>query len=687
MWRNRPLAIMIALALALLLGGVVALAQSGEGGVPEPSLQPQQETPLTVTGAEPASVTSGQNNMISVFGTNFTPDTTVRLVGVGLLQTTFVNSGALTAAVPSSVPPGVYSINVSDPANGEGVAPTQLTVNAPFVPTATFTPIPTFVAPTPTNTPAPPTPIPGQPSLVVRNFTSIPSGVAPGGAVVVSFEIVNQGNRTAEGVSVSLASGGKFVPASGQASATLPNLPPGASYGVSLNVIAAMDASSGPNSLPIAMQYRDFEGKTYDSTATLSVTVEEVSRAPQLTIARTMLDPNPVEPGQPVTLTLLVTNTGNRTASQVLIRVGGEGGVLLPGAQGDSAPLGDLEAGESESVQMPMIVSAGAEAGPRAQPVTITYLRGSEAQTTTTSVTIPVARAVEQVPVVLLDSYDIGEEFLTPGQRFTLSLTLNNVGNAAARDLLVIFGTVDAPTTGGDSGDGGSGSGGSGSGGSTTQNSSGFAPLGAGSTLFFASLDAGETLSLDQAFIASGALRSGIYNLPITVRFGKPDGETEQANLRASIVVIAPPRLTSDLAAPLPETVNVGEPFPFGFNLVNTGTTNINLTRAVFTAENAEIVDGAETALAALRAERDIAVGAMIMPLAEGTVTLKADIYYLDDLNNERVIHKEYQVEAVTPPPTPEMPNFEIPQTPVQETPQEDNLIGRLLMGFLGLGG
>jgi hypothetical protein len=681
MWRNRPLVLAFMAALVVLVGGVV-FAQDGEGEV----FQPQQEAPLTVSSAEPTTITNGQNNTISVFGANFTSSTIVRLVGFGLLETTVINSNALTAVVPASVPPGVYTINVSDPLNGEAVAPTQLTVNAPFVPTATFTLVPTFVPPTPTNTLAPPTPVPGRPSLVVRNFTSIPSGVEPGGAVVISFEVVNQGNRTAEGIAVSLASGGKFVPAAGQASATLPNLPPGASYGVSLNVIAAMDATAGPNSLPISMQYRDFEGESYESTATLSVRVEEVSRAPQLTIARTMLDPNPVEPGQPVTLTLLVTNTGNKTASQVLIRIGGENGVLLPGAQGDSVPLGDLEAGESESVQIPMIVSTEAEAGPQAQPVTISFLQEGEAKTSNTSVTIPVARAVEAVPVVLLDSYDIGAEFLTPGQRFTLDLTLNNVGNADARDVLVIFGTVDAPA-GDDGGSTGGGTGGSTGGGSTAQNSSGFAPLGAGSTLFFSTLASGDSLSFEQDFIASGTLRSGIYNLPITVRFTTPKGETEQSNLRASIVVIAPPRLTSDLAAPLPETVNTGEPFPFGFNLVNMGTSSVNLTRAVFTAENAEIVDGAEQTLAALRTERDIAIGAMVMPLEEGTVKLKAEIYYLDDLNNERVIVKEYEVEAVQPPPPPEMPEFEIPQNVVQTAPEEDNFIGRLLMGFLGLGG
>src|SRR5690606_37450427 len=102
---------------------------------------------------------------------------------------------------------------------------------------------PTTVPPTqePTSTPLPPTPVPGQPSLLARNFSTNPEEVLPGGTVTLTFEVVNQGNRTAQGVFVSVDSGGKFVPAAGQASATLPDIAPGGVYSVSLSVVAAMD--------------------------------------------------------------------------------------------------------------------------------------------------------------------------------------------------------------------------------------------------------------------------------------------------------------------------------------------------------------------------------------------------------------------------------------------------------------
>src|SRR5262249_39048358 len=152
---------------------------------------------------------------------------TVRLVGVGLLQTTFVNSSALTAVLPADLPPGQYGIEVSAPGAGTVVSPNNLTVKLPPQPQPTAAP-PTEV-PTAIPTLPQPTAIPGQPSLIVREFVAIPSVVAPGGAVAMTFVVLNQGNRVAQGVSVSLDAGGKFFPASGQSGVPLPDMPPGSS--------------------------------------------------------------------------------------------------------------------------------------------------------------------------------------------------------------------------------------------------------------------------------------------------------------------------------------------------------------------------------------------------------------------------------------------------------------------------
>lgn len=58
---------------------------------------------------------------------------------------------------------------------------------------------------------------------------------------------------------------------------------------------------------------------------------------------------------------------------------------------------------------------------------------------------------------------------------------------------------------------------------------------------------------------------------------------------------------------------------------------------------------------------------------------------YTDDLNRKQTLVASFSGEAVTPPPPPEMPPEMV--TPPAEEAEEENLLGRLLLGFLGLGG
>lgn len=663
------------LLLFVLIGAFALLGQLEVQAQTETAVPPTASGPITVSRTEPGQFTNGlQAGVLSVFGTNFTEATTVRLVGLGLLQVTFINPGALTAVLPAELPPGTYGIEVSAPGGGTVASPNNLSVVTP-------PPIPPTAGPPtdiPTQVPTllPPTITPGQPSLVVRDFVSIPSTTAPGGPVALSFILVNQGNRTAQGVAVAIDSGGKFVPAGGQSGATLPDMPPGSSVQVTMNVLTAMDATEGPTNVPITMTYYDFEGTAFTSKADLSVIVTASNEISQVTLVRYEFEPATAIPGEPLTVRVLVSNTGNRVASRVILRITGENSILLAGSQGDSFPLGDIEPGEQVTAELPMIVNPAAEAGPRAQPVTLSFTRNGETVDSTTSMTITVQRVIRPEPLILLEDYSLGDdvESLSPGDRFTLSLTLQNVGQGDAPDVLVTFGTVEG---------GSSGSGTPTGGGSVTPSSS-FAPLGAGDSIFLGTLASGDTLELEQAFIVNSTVTSGIYSLPITVRYQKSDGSTDQQNLRASVIVIAPLRLQTSLESPLPETINMGEPYPLALRLANQGTTTINLVSAAVTAENAEVLEGAELLLAPLRTEDDDTVNALIMPSEEGAFTVTFTLTYTDDLNRERTMVLSYDGQAVTPPPFEPPPEI-IPEQVVEE--EEENFLGRLLLGFLGLGG
>lgn len=708
MWRKQKIKLTLRLLLALLALGTLwtAFAQEttplpsdevvipggddgggdnggddgGGGGDDDPQ---QQEPPqIIVRGFDPDEVVSGNGGTLTIYGNLFTAQSRVVLQGYGVLETQYLDNRTLTATLPGGLPPGEYRVQVRDPQRRSANAADLLRVRRPPNTAAPPTERPTET-PIPTETPVP-TVIPGQPSLLARNFTANPMSIMPGGTTTLTFEVINQGSRAAQGVFVTVDTSGNFAPAIGQSGVTLPDIPVGGVANVSLSVIAGREVTPGAATVPIVFMYRDFEGQTYTSNAALSVNILPVTEASQVVLARYLLDPNPVIPGEPVTVTILVQNTGNATATQVMLRIVGDGGILLAGPQGDSFPLGDLAAGASSSVEVPLIVSTEAKAGPQRQPVTITYLQSGEAQESTSSITVPVAEVVKPEPLLLLDSYDTGVDVLKPGDRFTLDMTLLNVGDADASNLLITFGTVEQSGGDDDSGDDTRG------GGSTTRTtpSSTFAPLGGGGTIFAGTVNAeGGTLEVSQDFIVNGTVDSGIYSLPITLRYTEPDGSQSQESLRASIVVIAPPQLQTLLEMPIPESVNAGEPFPIALELTNNGKNNVDLSEARVEVDNGEVIEGAEIPLTPLKADADTLLNAMVMPLEAGPVHVTVTLHYTNELNQPETLVLSYETEALEPPPPPPMEEFppNVVEVPT-EAPEEEDMLGRLLLGLLGLG-
>jgi hypothetical protein len=682
------------LLILLIVFALGALGTAAQEATPDPNQQPtvtpatidvpispaQAPAEMTIERVEPAQIVRGQEVTISVIGSNFTDKTTVRLEGYGFLPTTFINPTAVTAAVPNTVPAGTYPVKVTDPVNTfqPPATPVVFTV---LVPTAqpTERPAPTeFIPPT---APPIPTDIPGAPNLLVRSFTANPTSIKPGDTVNFNDEIVNQGTRTAQGISLTVDSGGKFIAAGGQAAVLIPDMAVNTSNVVSVPVVAANDTPGGPQTVGITLSYRDFTGATYSSKGSLTVDVASVSSASQVTMARYLVDPNPVIPGKPVKVTILLTNSGNETAGQVLLQVGD--GILLAGPQGNSFPVGDMEPGASKSIDLPLIVSTGAKSGPQSQGLTLNYLQNGEAKSSNSSMTIDVANVVAPAPLLQMDSYDYGKDILLPGDRFTLTMVLKNIGDADANNMLVTFGTVDssAPSSTPD---------GSGSTTSTTPSST-FAPLGNGGTLFAGTLKAGkQSITLTQEFIVSGSVDSGIYSLPVTLRYTKPDGSSAQDSLRASIVVLVPPNVLINDTAPLAPTVNIGEPVFLTLEVSNKGRKQVNFSNVVVTAENADVQDGADTYLGPLRVDDDTAVSASVIPTAVGPVKITITFNYIDDLNQANTLVKEYEVEAVEPPPPPENngempPDMNMP-TPTPTPTDPNEIIGRALFGLLGLG-
>lgn len=629
-----------------LYGTVVA---SSSLTIVEPTALPQ----TIVTQNEPSQITAGQAATLSLLGANFTSGTTVRLVGYGLLTTTFVNSSALTAVLPSNIPAGQYTVEVSDPTYGTTTAPSALRVVAASV-AATATPTST--------------PVPGQPVLVVRSFSAAPASIYPGGATQLTFEVVNVGTRTAQGAVVSLGST-DFAPASGQASITLPDLAANASWTVALSVIAPSDAAEGVATIPLSLSFYDFSGQTYTDQASLSVTIlAEAQRESQVVLDSYQVTPGSALPGETVNVQALFVNTGTETASQVLVQLDSAGAVLIAGSEGNSFPIGDMQPGARAAVVMPLVVAQDAGSGVQAQSFTITYLQNGDSRQATASISLGIDKAVEKSPMLLLASYDTGQdEALQPGQQFTYLLAIQNAGAVDVSDLLVTFGGEKSSSSS-----------------STTSSSLNFAPLGSGDTVLMGDLAAGATATLSQEFIVNDGVTSGVYTLSLTLQYTLADGTTAEKSFNTSLIVVVPPRLRITLAEDLDDPLTVGESYTVELEIVNLGSSDVALTGMRVMGDNLTVTEGAETLLDPLQSDDDTAVDITLEPDAVGDYTLTVAVDYLDDLNRTQTVTTTF-AGAVEERSRPTMPAR--PFTPPDETTGDDNVLGRLLLGFLGFGG
>jgi hypothetical protein len=449
----------------------------------------------------------------------------------------------------------------------------------------------------------------------------------------------------------------------------LPDLAAGASASGQISVVSGMDIAGGAVVVPLSLAYQNPMGENYSANAELSLMVNDAPRNSNLIVEAYTLEPTLVEAGKPVTLRMTLFNVGDSTASQVMLRVGSESGVLLPNGHGDSFPIADIESRQTAPVELSMLVNSHAESGHQVQPITISYYQNGEMREINSNIIVDIAPRNQEEPLLLLASYQTSVENLQPGNRFTLDITVENAGSGDARNTLISFGGV----LGGAAADG------------NTETSSSFAPVGTAGLDFVGDIAGGGQVQASQEFMVAANLASGIYSLPISFDYLLPDGTAEQVTLNISLVVLMPPQIEVSPAQALPMSINVGETMPINLEIKNNGR-NINLDEAVFTIENGEILDGANIPLDILYEGEETSISALIMPSEEGAVEVTLTLHYTDELNQAQSMVFNYSSEAVMPMPVEEFPIEEAPiiEAPIAEP--EVNWFGRIMMALLGLG-
>ena len=630
----RRIVILVVVALAAALVAALLLEISA-AAKPLPQ--------LALTSVEPNTLVSQTGGTLSIYGSGFTTATVARLVGFGLLNTTYVNSTALLAVVPPGAPTGIYDLQVSEDSIS-ATLPSALAIVA-----ATSTP-----GPTPIPTPEP-TPVPGRPYLTIRNYSVEPSRVVVGREFVVTIEVYNTGSRAGENTMVTFP-GGTFLPV-GETGHLLWQLHINHTAVVTQVMRVPSGLASGSYDLQVNLSANDWEGNHYEYPETVAVEVVGVGHGrPQLVIEAAETQPAVLGPGDAFSLTLCLANRGSRTATQVVVGAA-SADLAVPAGGSNVVAVDRIGIDRVVTATLPLVLGEVTQAGRLNLEVALDYSDyegGSYAARQ--GVGLEVSTAMADRPQLIVVGYRTVPEHLAPGDTFTLTLEVSNVGGGEAQRLTLTLG-----------GEEGSGMG-------------PFAPLASGNVKFVPHLAAGATVEVTQRLVADGGADAGAYSLPVTLAFDDARGTRHTDSQLISLLVRRRPHFQIGFYRPV-EVAVVDVPFELPIEVTNIGRTLVNVSTLEVSSAQLEISDGS-IYLGPLDGGTSGSLEAMAVAQEGGTAEVLVTAHYLDDFDQPQVVTKTLTVEVEEPAEA----SAEAGEGAQEQEEGFWDKVLRFLRGLLGLG-
>jgi hypothetical protein len=565
---------------------------------------------LALTGIEPNTLVSETGGTLSIYGSGFTTATVARLVGVGLLETTYVNSAALRAVVPPGVAAGTYDLEVSEDSTS-ATLPLALTIVA-----ATPTPGPTPI-------PAPqPTPVPGRPILAIRNYFVEPSRVVVGREFIVTVEIYNTGSRAGENTMVTFP-GGTFLPV-GETGHLLWQLHINHTAVVTQRMRVPSGLTSGSYNLQVDLSANDWEGNHYEYPETVAVEVVGVGHGrPQLVIEAARTEPTVLGPGDAFSLTLRLANRGSRTATQVVAGAA-SADLAVPAGGSNVVAIDRIGMDQVVTATLPLVLGEVTQAGRLSLDVALEYSDyNGGSYTARQSVGLEASTALADRPQLVVASYCTTPDDLAPGDTLTLTLEVSNVGGGEAQRLTLTLG-----------GEGGSGL-------------APFAPLHSSNVKFVPHLAAGDAVEVTQQLVVDGGADAGAYSLPVTLACDDSRGTRHSDSQLVSLLVRRRPHLQIGFYRPV-EVATVDVPFELPVEVTNIGRTLVNVSTLEVTSRQLEISEGS-LYLGPLDGGTSGSLEAMAIAQEGGAAEALVTVHYLDDFEQPQVVTKTLTVEVEEP--------------------------------------
>lgn len=541
------------------------------------------------------------------------------------------------------------------------IPPATATATAPqaSTPSPTVELLPTVLVAAPTTTPAKAR----RPLLFIRAYQTDPATVTAGGEFYLSLELHNVGNREARNVVVTFVAG-TFVPTGTSSVKTVHKLARDEHGMVGQHLRVGRDVASGFYPQVVNLTYEDPDGYTYTASETVGIAVQGIiSGRPQLVVGPVSSGSASVGPGDQFDLDVTLRNLGDRAARHVVLSLTG-GGPFAPLGAGNTGSIANLAAGQAVTLTFSLAVDANAKPGAYSQGISLEYEDWSgNRYTSQQSVGLVVASRRLDQPLPMITGYATGRGELQPGEVFTLTLDVQNVGGRRAVRTLIALETTQAAGAGGGASALGV-----------------IAPLESSNVKFLPALEPGEKRTVTQKMAVDGSAASGAYLLNVKFTYEDEEGTSYQRSEVISLLVLRPTFLSIELLDP-PEELVVGEEAPIAVDVTNLGRYSVNLTTARLEGADFDVRDGS-VYIGPLDSGTSGTLDAKVTPRRAGELTLRVAVGYIDDFNRDREVVKEFRLTARAPEA--------LPTPAAAPTAEEEGLLSRIvrfLRALFGLGG
>lgn len=392
-----------------------------------------------------------------------------------------------------------------------------------------------------------------------------------------------------------------------------------------------------------------------------------VSGQPLLVIQSATTDPATPQPGQAFTLSLTLVNRGDYKATNIRISLASGQTLAIPQQSSSLWVLDQMPRQQTAHLDIPLVLSTTAAQGYQLLPLTLEYKDNSYGSfSSQQAVGLNVGqKPAATAPIIVLTAYATDPEQLSPGDTFTLHMTVDNVGKLAADQLLITLGGAEGASL------------------------KPFALLDSGNVKYAATLASQDTLEIEQRFIVDGAANSGVYNLPIKLDYDDADDgsstteskhhtETQVINLRIS----RRPQFQVSFYKPV-APIEVGQTATLPVEVVNIGRSQINVSTLEISAPDLDL-STSSAFIGALDAGTSGTLDSEATPRNTGNLPVTVTIHYLDDFNRPQEYTATLTVEVVQAQATP-VPSETTPaQSPAPS--DEGNEVVRFFKALFGLG-